>query len=466
MDGAASPGPPGTNSPALGRGRTVHRPGRLGHPTKALHERPPTTLGLWHDELLARDREHALPRAASLASSASSSPDVDEGSLTARMPVDQRTHQPTGVLHGGASVALAGDPFASWAATFTVDHREASCRRHGDQRQPPTGGDLRVVTGVAHAGARATHPGVEVRITDEAGSLVCISGAPWRSSRGPPERRLVVAARHDHPRPGGRRRRHHRCAATEPVPRRGPSTRATGVAIAIIAYLWFLADLASWRPSGRRPLVTAIDHGPVGPVGSAVLVDLMLGAVRDSSLVMARDSAKRVVTAIVPAALERSTYVPARTPCSASCSGSGTPSRAIVDVTAQPWRTLLWVGYALVVDRRRIDLHDRPRRLLRLRQVATAPGRYRQPTFRERWFYAWVRHPLMSGLLMAVDHAHAQPRTCALRRASMAYIVVGLRLEERDRAATTASMPRMPRVPRSSAAEAGRALPVAHGRDG
>ena len=40
--------------------------------------------------------------------------------------------------------------------------------------------------------------------------------------------------------------------------------------------------------------------------------------------------------------------------------------------------------------------------LLGLRQAASRPGRYRQPTFRERWFYAWVRHPPMLGLLMAV----------------------------------------------------------------
>ena len=32
---------------------------------------------------------------------------VDDSSLSATMPVDSRTHQPLGMLHGGASVVLA-----------------------------------------------------------------------------------------------------------------------------------------------------------------------------------------------------------------------------------------------------------------------------------------------------------------------------------------------------------------------
>ena len=42
--------------------------------------------------------------------------DVGADHLTARMPVDARTLQPAGVLHGGASVVLA-ETLASWAAT-------------------------------------------------------------------------------------------------------------------------------------------------------------------------------------------------------------------------------------------------------------------------------------------------------------------------------------------------------------
>lgn len=40
--------------------------------------------------------------------------------LTAKMPVDKRTIQPMGIMHGGASCALA-ETVASVAANFTVD---------------------------------------------------------------------------------------------------------------------------------------------------------------------------------------------------------------------------------------------------------------------------------------------------------------------------------------------------------
>ncbi len=44
--------------------------------------------------------------------------DFDEHSLTARMPVNSRVHQPDGVLHGGASVALAESVGSAGAFIF------------------------------------------------------------------------------------------------------------------------------------------------------------------------------------------------------------------------------------------------------------------------------------------------------------------------------------------------------------
>src|SRR5687767_15387132 len=52
--------------------------------------------------------------------------EVGPDHLTARMPVDARSRQPAGVLHGGASVALA-ETLASWAATFCVDPAQHHC---------------------------------------------------------------------------------------------------------------------------------------------------------------------------------------------------------------------------------------------------------------------------------------------------------------------------------------------------
>lgn len=44
--------------------------------------------------------------------------DFDENSLTARMPVNSKVHQPDGVLHGGASVALAESVGSAGAFIF------------------------------------------------------------------------------------------------------------------------------------------------------------------------------------------------------------------------------------------------------------------------------------------------------------------------------------------------------------
>lgn len=45
---------------------------------------------------------------------------VGDDFLAARMPVDERTHQPLGLLHGGASAALA-ETIGSVAGLFTLD---------------------------------------------------------------------------------------------------------------------------------------------------------------------------------------------------------------------------------------------------------------------------------------------------------------------------------------------------------
>lgn len=99
-----------------------------------------------------------------------------EDSLSGRMPVNEHTIQPAGVLHGGASVAMA-ETLASWAGSLAVD----GARFHV-VGQEINANHLRAgmagqwVIGVArpiHVG-RKTHVW-EVRISNEAGKLVCIS---------------------------------------------------------------------------------------------------------------------------------------------------------------------------------------------------------------------------------------------------------------------------------------------------
>jgi 1,4-dihydroxy-2-naphthoyl-CoA hydrolase len=95
--------------------------------------------------------------------------------LRARMPVDPRTHQPAGALHGGASVALA-ETLASWAATYCVDRSRNDCvglEINANHVRPVRAGYVYGVARPIHLG-RSTHIW-EIRITTEDGRLVCIS---------------------------------------------------------------------------------------------------------------------------------------------------------------------------------------------------------------------------------------------------------------------------------------------------
>lgn len=95
--------------------------------------------------------------------------------LKARMPVDERTKQPFGLLHGGASVALA-ETLASQGAFATLDPATKAAvgmEINANHLRPVTGG---FVYGEARPEAMGRTTQVwTIRITDERGKLVCIS---------------------------------------------------------------------------------------------------------------------------------------------------------------------------------------------------------------------------------------------------------------------------------------------------
>ena len=95
--------------------------------------------------------------------------------LSAKMPVDARTHQPAGMLHGGASVELA-ETLASWAATFAVDrekHHGVGLEINANHAREGASGWVLGTARPLHLG-RSTHIW-DVRITDEQQRLVCVS---------------------------------------------------------------------------------------------------------------------------------------------------------------------------------------------------------------------------------------------------------------------------------------------------
>ncbi|GAB3891145.1 hotdog fold thioesterase [Larkinella knui] len=102
--------------------------------------------------------------------------ELGDGFLTARMPVDHRTHQPFGILHGGASVVLA-ETLGSIASVMQLDdpnrQRAVGLEINANHiRSVKEGWVYGKVTPI-HVG-RTTHIW-DIRITDEAEKLVCIS---------------------------------------------------------------------------------------------------------------------------------------------------------------------------------------------------------------------------------------------------------------------------------------------------
>jgi 1,4-dihydroxy-2-naphthoyl-CoA hydrolase len=91
------------------------------------------------------------------------------------MPVDERTKQPYGILHGGASVALA-ETLGSTAAGLVVDpdkYRVVGQEINANHVRAVSNGFVIGTARPHHVGKRS-HVW-EIRITDEQERLVCIS---------------------------------------------------------------------------------------------------------------------------------------------------------------------------------------------------------------------------------------------------------------------------------------------------
>jgi 1,4-dihydroxy-2-naphthoyl-CoA hydrolase len=101
--------------------------------------------------------------------------EIGEDFLKGRMPVDNRTRQPYGLLHGGASVALA-ETLGSMGAAFVVDRRAYNAVGLEINANHLRGVREGFVTGIArplHIG-KTTHVW-EIRIVDDHDKLICIS---------------------------------------------------------------------------------------------------------------------------------------------------------------------------------------------------------------------------------------------------------------------------------------------------
>ena len=100
---------------------------------------------------------------------------VGEDFIEATMPVDKRTHQPYGILHGGASVVLA-ESMGSFGSMLTVDQTKFHCVGIDINANHIKALKSGLVTGRAtpiHIGRSTQVWHIEIR--NEEKELVCIS---------------------------------------------------------------------------------------------------------------------------------------------------------------------------------------------------------------------------------------------------------------------------------------------------
>ncbi len=121
----------------------------------------PTTLDTWSARTLMHSPDIPIT-------------EIGDDYLRGTMPVDDRTRQPYGILHGGASVALA-ETLGSTAAMLCCEADRAAVGLEINANH------LRAVReGTVTGTARPIHVGRstqvwEIRIENEAGELTCIA---------------------------------------------------------------------------------------------------------------------------------------------------------------------------------------------------------------------------------------------------------------------------------------------------
>ena len=100
--------------------------------------------------------------------------DAGEGYLKAKMPVNSRVHQPMGILHGGATAALA-ESVGSAASLMFVDANEFEARGieiSANHLKSKRAGTVYGTARIIHKG-RSIHLW-EIKVTDENDELISL----------------------------------------------------------------------------------------------------------------------------------------------------------------------------------------------------------------------------------------------------------------------------------------------------
>jgi uncharacterized protein (TIGR00369 family) len=101
--------------------------------------------------------------------------EIGDDYMVATMPANPAVHNPLGIVHGGANVALA-ETVASYAANFVVDFTRYYCvgqEINANHLKASRNGELTATAKPVHLGKRSSV--WEVLIRNSAGELCCIS---------------------------------------------------------------------------------------------------------------------------------------------------------------------------------------------------------------------------------------------------------------------------------------------------
>ncbi len=216
--------------------------------------------------------------------------------------------------------------------------------------------------------------------------------------------------------------------------------RALFLGFALIAYAIFFATFLYLIGflGNLDVLPTTVDKGPAGPIGAAVITDVVLVALFGlQHSVMARQGFKRNWTRIVPWPIERSVYVLFASAALIILFSLWRPIGGMVwDVANPTAQVILWAlflaGWGIVLLStfliNHFELFGLQQAWLHLRNREPA-----KPVFHQPLFYKWVRHPLYLGFFLAFWAAPEMTAGHLLLAAGMsAYMLIAIRYEEHD----------------------------------